>query len=398
MSIQIARLGDVAETTSGGTPQRGVARFYGGGIPWVKSGELPDGLIIGTEESITEEGLANSSTKLLPSGTLLIAMYGATVGKLGILGMPATTNQAVCAITPRDELDRDYLFHWLLKIRSSLVEASFGGAQPNISQAFVRDIELPLPELDEQRRIAARLKAQLAAVEEARQAAQAQAKEVEALTRRIHEQSLEALEDAQRVTLGELLLGIEAGKSFQTSERLAGEHELGVLKVSAVSWTEFRADQAKAIDGNYIPDDRHFVRQGDLLISRANTVELVGAVAKVERDYPNRLLSDKTLRLVLDESRIHPDYLIQVLRMPEAREHIEGNATGTSDSMRNISQGTLRAIPVPFPPMVEQVRIATRLSEADAASKLLRQAIQAQLREIELLPARLLAQAFENPV
>ncbi|HEX9000676.1 MAG TPA: restriction endonuclease subunit S, partial [Blastocatellia bacterium] len=210
------------------------------------------------------------------------------------------------------------------------------------------------------------------------------------------EQSLEVLEDAPRVTLGELLLGIEAGKSFQTSERLAGEHELGVLKVSAVSWAEFRADQAKAIDGIYVPDARHFVKQDDLLISRANTVELVGAVVKAERDYPNRLLSDKTLRLLLDQTRIHPDYLIQVLRMPEAREHIEGNATGTSDSMRNISQGTLRAIPVPLPAMEEQLKMANRLNEAEAASKSLRQAIQAQLREIELLPARLLAQAFEE--
>lgn len=202
--------------------------------------------------------------------------------------------------------------------------------------------------------------------------------------------------DAPRVTLSELLLGIEAGKSIQTSERLAGEHELGVLKVSAVSWAEFRANEAKAIDGSYTPDARHFVKQGDVLISRANTVELVGAVIKVEREHPNRLLSDKILRLLLDESRVYPDYLVQALRMPEAREHIEGNATGTSNSMRNISQDTIRAIPVPLPTLEAQIDIAKWLNEAESASRILRKAIRSQLREIELLRARLLAQAFED--
>ena len=102
------KLGDVCQTTSGGTPQRGNSNFYGGRIPWVKSGELNDGLISGTEETITDKGLKNSSAKLFPCGTLLIALYGATVGKLGVLGMEAATNQAVCAIFTSDVVDKDF--------------------------------------------------------------------------------------------------------------------------------------------------------------------------------------------------------------------------------------------------------------------------------------------------
>ena len=334
-------------------------------------------------------------------GDVLLNITGASIGRVCVVPSevcPANVNQHVCIIRCSESLDPEYVAAFLASpdFQSFIWQSQAGGTRQALTKEMIEVFEIPFKSLDEQRRIAAHLKAQLAAVEDARQAAQAQAKEAESLAHRIREQSLEVLEDAPRVTLGELLLGIEAGKSFQTSERLAGEHELGVLKVSAVSWAEFRADQAKAIDGIYVPDARHFVKQDDLLISRANTVELVGAVVKAERDYPNRLLSDKTLRLLLDQTRIHPDYLIQVLRMPEAREHIEGNATGTSDSMRNISQGTLRAIPVPLPAMEEQLKMANRLNEAEAASKSLRQAIQAQLREIELLPARLLAQAFEE--
>lgn len=140
--------------------------------------------------------------------------------------------------------------------------------------------------------------------------------------------------------LGDVLLAFEAGKSFQTAELLARPDELGVLKVSAVTWTEFRADEAKSLDGDYQPDERHRVRKDDLLISRANTKELVGAVVLVDRDYPFRLLSDKTLRLVMDERRASKEFLKFALRAPLARKHIESYATGTSDSMRNIAQGS----------------------------------------------------------
>ena len=104
-------------------------------------------------------------------------------------------------------------------------------------------------------------------------------------------------------TLGDVLLDIQAGKSFQTAEVLARPDELGVLKVSAVTWFDFQPDEAKALKGEYEPDVNHRVRKGDLLISRANTKEFVGAVVLVERDYQFRLLSDKTLRLVVDENR-----------------------------------------------------------------------------------------------
>ena len=135
---QWVKLGDVCQTTSGGTPLRGTSGYYGGNIPWVKSGELNDGFIDSTEETITELGIQNSSAKLFPAGTLLIALYGATVGRLGILNMDAATNQAVCAIFTSEQIDRNFLFHYLLGKRNELVDISFGGAQPNISQEIIR--------------------------------------------------------------------------------------------------------------------------------------------------------------------------------------------------------------------------------------------------------------------
>ncbi len=146
-------LGEICSTTSGGTPSRSHPEYFGGAIPWIKSGDLTDGDVIACDENITEEAIRSSSAKLFPQGTVLVAMYGATVGKLGMLGMEAATNQAVCGITPSDELDRWFLFYFLLSQRQNLIGQSAGGAQPNISQKIVRELLVPVPPLPEQRRI-----------------------------------------------------------------------------------------------------------------------------------------------------------------------------------------------------------------------------------------------------
>jgi type I restriction enzyme S subunit len=145
-SSTILKVKDVAKTTSGGTPNRSNPDFYNGAIPWLKSGELNDGVINESEEFITEVGLNNSSAKLHPEGTLLVAMYGATAGKAGILNFKASTNQAVCAIYPNDKIERDYLFWFFRSHRFQFIEKSKGGAQPNISQTVINETPIPVPD------------------------------------------------------------------------------------------------------------------------------------------------------------------------------------------------------------------------------------------------------------
>ena len=152
---EIMKLGSIAETKSGGTPSRNDPSLFQGGIPWVKSGELDDLVVRDTEEKITDKALQNSSAKVFPKGTLLIALYGATVGKTGILGIDATTNQAVCAIFPKaDAFTPSYLQYYFIRIRPELLKARYGGAQPNISQTVIKDTIVIIPPLPEQRAIA----------------------------------------------------------------------------------------------------------------------------------------------------------------------------------------------------------------------------------------------------
>ncbi len=195
-------------------------------------------------------------------------------------------------------------------------------------------------------------------------------------------------------TLADVLFDIQAGKSFQTAEVLARPEEFGVLKVSAITWSKFQADEAKALTGPYKPAESHKVREGDFLISRANTKEFVGAVVLVDRDYPFRLLSDKTLRLVINEDKADKSFLLYALRAPKARNHIEHFATGTSDSMRNIAQGVITSIPVSLPNLDEQRQIAARLKAQLAEVETARQAAQAQLSDSRLLRSRMLKEFF----
>lgn len=153
----LSKLGDVCFTTSGGTPSRKRDDFYGGNIPWVKSGELSKGLITKTEEYITESAVKNSSAKIFPSGTLLIALYGATIGKLGFLGVDAATNQAICGIFKNEIINLDYLYFFLYHNKNKLIEQGAGGAQPNISQTILKELDISIAPMSEQLRIVAKI-------------------------------------------------------------------------------------------------------------------------------------------------------------------------------------------------------------------------------------------------
>lgn len=149
------RIEEIAKTTSGGTPSRSNKNYYDGNILWVKSGELNDNYIIDTEEKITDEAIRNSSAKLFPVGTVLIAMYGATVGKTAILKHEATTNQAICGIMPNHNLfNNEFLRFQLVYRREEFLKQRYGGAQPNISQTIIKNFDIFLPPPSEQRKIA----------------------------------------------------------------------------------------------------------------------------------------------------------------------------------------------------------------------------------------------------
>lgn len=390
------RLSEFCRTGTGGTPSRSnLERYYEGGtIPWVKSGELRESVINKTEEHVTEAALNETNVKLVPAGALLLAMYGATVGRLGILGIEATTNQAVCHIIPDPKTaDVRFMFHALSNQVSALIARSVGGAQPNISQGIIKDLELSLPPLHEQRRIAHVLD-QAEVLRAKRRAALAQ---LDSLTQSIF---LDLFGDPisnpkgwPKVELGNLLENIDSGWSPKCLDRPVENGEWGILKLGAVTWCEYDPAENKALPYDIDPDPSLEVKVNDLLFARKNTYELVAACALVRKTPPRLMMSDLIFRLRLrSDVEIEPAFLHQLLIFPTKRREIQKMAGGSAGSMPNISKGRLQHAIVEQPPISLQREFARRV----AAVEKLKAVQRASLAELDALFASLQHRAFRG--
>lgn len=439
-------LGEVCKTTSGGTPSRKSPDYFSGPIPWVKSGELPDGPVVEIEESISEEALRQSSAKLFPAGTLLMALYGATVGKLGILTRPAATNQAVCAIFAPPDLDTKFLFWFLRFKRSELIAQAVGGAQPNISQGIVRDLKIPLLPLDQQKRIVAEIEKQLSRLDEA----VANLKRVKANLKRYKAAVLKAAvegllveTEAERArregrsyeTGAQLLQRIletrrnqwqgkgkykepaapdtsdlpelPEGWAYATAEQLTDENraitygviKLGepvedgvpVLRSSDVRQLRIDLDDVKRISpeiaGNY---RRTFLKGGEVVMTVRGTL---GGIAIVPPQCSGFNVSREVAMLALVEPAMAQPAALFIASSP-LENWLMRRTKGIAYTGINIE--TLKALPIPVPPIDEQQRI---VAEVDRRLSLIRETedqVDANLQRAERLRQSVLSKAFSQ--
>ena len=291
------------------------------------------------------------------------------------------------------ELDERFLY-W--HFYGAAFSGRFGeaGRGVNIRHLGKRGLEtfpLPVPPLPEQRRIVAAIDEHFSRLDAAEAALQWAARRRSTLERAI----FSAANDAQwpELLLGDLLDGIEAGKSFKTPGRPAEDGEWGVVKVSAMTWGEFDASENKAVLDTDRIDPRYQIVSGDLLLSRANTSELVGATVLVGECPDHLLLSDKSMRL-MTKPGVDRQWLRYCLGSPELRAQMSAVASGTSDSMRNISQAKVRELRVRMPPLEHQRRLADLISQhLGAASRLSNDLKQAERRSAALRRS-VLAAAF----
>ncbi len=387
-------LGQICSTSSGGTPNRKNKTFYVNGvIPWVKSGELRNNTIYFSEELITEEALKNSSAKVFPKGTLLIAMYGATIGKLAFLGIDAATNQAVCGIFKNPKVLLKYLYFYLLFQRPNLIKRGIGDAQPNISQTILKQLYVSYPaEIREQERIVARIEELFSELDKAVETLNTTKQQLAVYRQAVLKEAFDVTSDV--MPLGEYIDSIEGGKSFKCIEVPPQIGECGIVKVSSVTWGEFNENESKTCDRNkFLPEKR--ILPGDFLFSRANTLQLVGNCVIVKHISKELMLSDKVLRIKFAQQLL-PQYALYFLRSKNGRQQIERLSTGNQESMRNIGQDRIRKILIPALDLCEQQRIARaiegRLSICDQIEKTIEQSLQ----QAEALRQSILKQAFEG--
>ena len=373
-------LGEVGTWQSGGTPSRSNKTYYGGNIPWLKTGDLNDGLISDIPESITEEAVANSSAKINPAGSVLIAMYGATIGKLGILTFPATTNQACCACIEFNAITQLYLFYFLLSQRNGFIAKGGGGAQPNISKEIIVNTFIPLPPLSEQQRIVMEIEKWFALIDQVEQGKadlQNTIKQTKSkiLDLAIHgklvpqdpndEPSIELLQrinpDFTPCDNGHYenlpsgwamcklsdLCRIENGFAFSSNDYKT--QGIPLVRISNIIHNTIDTTDCAYIED--VTDNKFKISKGDLLIAMSGaTTGKMGVYPFDETAYLNQRVGNIK---ILNKSLLSPDY--RNTYMQSKVDEILKIAYGGAQP--NISASVIGNFDFPLPPYKEQIRI-----------------------------------------
>ncbi len=353
----IVELGKVCKTSSGGTPLKSKGEYYeNGSIPWLRSGEVSQGFITKSEMFITELGLKNSSAKIFPINTVLVAMYGATAGQVGILKFKSSTNQAVCGILPNEELIPEFLF-WVLKSqREVMTLQAGGGAQPNISQNIIQKLLIPLPPLDIQEQIVAELNNCQNIITGARQIVANWKPKID-------------IDPSWPVVR---LEDVCDGFQYGTSEKSLDEGDIVCLRMGNIQSGEIDWNNLKyASDADNI--EKYLLSDKDVLFNRTNSPDLVGKTA-IFRGARKAIFAGYLIRVLYKKNKLLGDYLNYSLNSEAAKEFCLKNKTdGVSQS--NINAKLLGKFELPLPPLKRQIQIVEQIESerqsVESAKKLI---------------------------
>jgi type I restriction enzyme S subunit len=383
------RLRDIIKFRGGGTPRKDVPEFWGNEIPWATVKDFKSLSLSCTIDSITKQGLDSSSTNLISAGHVIIPTRMA-LGKAAINTIDLAINQDLRALIPLVPIDANYLLHSMLGLADVIERNGSGATVKGITQDKLADLQIPLPPLPEQRRIAAILDA----ADELRRQRRAALAELDTL---LQSTFIDLFGDPVTnpkgwdvIKLSQVVQRLDGGKNIAQSE---SETSYKILKVSAVTSGNFLPEESKYLPEDYRFPDSFLVKQGDLLISRANTKELIGATAYVWNTPGNLVLPDKIWKFIWkDNANIHPLFFLYVSRKPEFRRQIGALSSGTSGSMKNIPKPKLLSLSIPLPPLPLQHHFATIVAGVERQKERMR----AHLGELDALFASLQQRAFNG--
>lgn len=404
------KVGNVGSWSSGATPSRTNHAYYGGIIPWLKTGDLNDGFIKKIPEFITDWALEKTSVRFNPVGSVLMAMYGATIGKLGILDISATTNQACCACIPYEGIHNKYLFYYLMSMRRSYIGMAEGGAQPNISKEKIVNSLIPLPPLAEQKRIVAKIEELLPLIGRYAVAyeklEQFNAKFPEDMKKSILQYAIQGKLVEQRAEEGtgeELYQQIQAEKQHLIAEKkIKKEKPLPEIAENEIpfdipeSWkwvrlnniaesivdcphstpkyldmeTEYCTIDTNCIDGKgditkwrYVDADTYTARiarltpqKDDIVYTREGSI----CRAAILPEGPKVCLGQRVM-LIRSANGVFPQFIRRLLMSPMVIRKLTEQQKGIGAKHVNVSD--VCNLILPLPPLAEQERIVAKLEE-----------------------------------
>lgn len=396
----LVSLGELGQWGSGGTPPRTNASYYSGGtIPWLVIGDLTDGYVYKAQTFITENGLNNSSAKLLPKDTLLVAMYG-SIGKLGITSIECATNQAI-AFCRNDAsvVTLRYLFYALANAKPALIALGQGGAQQNISQSVLKNFQIPLAPRAEQLRISEHLVTLLKRINACHQRMDA----IPALLKRFRQAVLSAavsgelLEEPSVATFPKAALGSVLAEPLRNGKSVRDGDGVPVLRLTSLKAGGIDLSETKTGDWSEIKNvSRFLVQNGDYLVSRGNgSKELVGRGGLVAGCDSDIAFPDTMIRMRPDIARLSPTYLGIVWSSQPVRQQIE-LAAKTTAGIWKVSQPDLENVQLPLPPVEEQAKIVRRVEALFKLADRIEARYTAAFAQAQRLPSLVLAKAFRG--
>jgi type I restriction enzyme S subunit len=385
------RLGGVCEIVTGGTPPRSEKRYYGGNTPWVKPDDLDrDMFVSASSEYLSEDGA--SVARLLPKGAVLVSCIG-KIGKVAITGCPLATNQQINALVPGSAVDSVFLYFTCQYMRSNWEIATSVALVPILNKSNFASMEIPLPPLDEQQRIAAVLREQMAVVEKARVTAQERFTAVKGLPsaflRQVFPEPGQPPPDGWRwVKLGEVCNRIDYGYTVSADIDIKEPKFLRITDIqdARVDWD--------SVPGCAISDADEVANRlegGDIVFVRTGATT---GKSYLISNPPRSVFASYLIRVRTHREYFKPDYLFAFFQSDGYWEQISAGARGGAQPGFNATM--LAALKIPLPPLSEQQRIASVLREQMVAVEKARAAAEEEMNTINALPVALLRRAFRG--
>ncbi|MBI4648144.1 MAG: restriction endonuclease subunit S [Bacteroidia bacterium] len=397
---QLKKLGEVCKTTSGGTPSRKNPAYFTGSIPWIKSGELNHNIILDSEEKITDEALNTSSAKIFPKGILLIALYGATVGKLAFLGIDAATNQAVCGIFKNKSIELKFLYYFLFYKRPSLVNESFGGAQPNISQTILKNLFIPIPPFEEQLSIVSKIEELFSELDKGIEFLKTAQQQLKTYRQTVLKWAFEGKLTNKNVKEGELPEWWN-WKELKEITSVLGDGLHGTPKYSETGDYFF-------INGNNLSDGKIEIKENTKRVAfeeyekykkplneKSILVSINGTLGNTAFFNNEKIILGKSACYFNVMDKIDKHYIRYFITSNSFVVYANKIATGST--IKNIGLKAMREFKVPTPPTLEeQNKIVQELESKLTVCDKLEETINQNLQQAEMLRQSILKRAFEG--
>ena len=390
---EYSTIGKLCKTYSGGTPLKNVKEYYqDGNIPWLRSGEVCQKYIYETEMFITQKGLESSSAKYYPINTVVVAMYGATAAQVGILKIEATSNQAVCGIIPNSKFLPEFLYYFFCYRKEFLASQAQGGAQPNISQVKIKNLEVPVPSLSEQQSIVDYLDSAFAKIDAMKANAEKALNEAKALFQASLKEMLEPKEGWEEKTLLVLTSKIGSGATPKGGRKVYIDEGCHLIRSMNVQYNEFKYEDlahiteeaAEQLKGVEIQENDVLFNITGASIARCCVVPIDALPARVNQHV-------SILRLKQD---VLPRFLSYILNSPKhQRELLEIGEAGST--RQALTKTDLENHVICYPNIDSQTKLLCTLDSLKSKVDRLQENYDKISQECDALKQAILRQIFE---